>query len=64
MTFRPEHNLSLVALRAAWRVGPDERDLPDWITHAVDSEGTVKVRPMTLDDVLAWVERECEGEVE
>ena len=56
LTFDPSTNVGIVALRHAW---PDRSDLdrPDWIVTAIGDDGAVQVRPLTFDDLVAWVER-------
>jgi len=59
LPFDPSKNLVLVALRLAWP-DRDDRDRPDWLTETVNDDGSIVVRPLTITDVLEWVERGCE----
>lgn len=61
-TYDPSANLTLRALKAAWP-DRDDRDRPDYIADRIDADGTVYVRPVSLTDVLDWVERETRGDV-
>lgn len=69
----PEHNLALVALKAAWNnPGPDDDDKPAYDMAAdVDPDGVVRFRRATLSEVLdrmvarwIWESAELIGEVE
>jgi hypothetical protein len=40
-----------------------EQDRPDYLVHAVGDDGSVQIRPLTWDDIVAWANRECRGEV-
>ena len=63
MTDDLSKNLFLESLRRAYPER-DERDRPDWIAESVDDNGSVRVRPLTFDDIVAWCERETRGMVE
>ena len=58
--FRPDRNLALVALKEGWKYRSDS-DRPGDVP--VLRDGVVYVCPMSLTDVLEWIEREVEGEV-
>ena len=62
MTFDPSKNLGLEALRRAWP-HRDDRDKPDYVVEGVGDDGGVRVRPLTWEDLINWVERACEGDV-
>ena len=63
MTDDLSKNLTLEALRRAYPER-DERDRPDWIAESVDDNGSVRVRPLVWADLISWIERKVEGEVE
>lgn len=60
--FHPEQWEFLEKLRRSYS-NRSTSDEADWITEGIGEDGTVRVRPLTLVDVLDWVERVCEGDV-
>jgi len=56
------NGLYLEALKRAY-MDRDEADRPAYITEGITPDGTIRARPLTMLDILDYVERECRGEV-
>ncbi len=54
--YHPPTNLTCIIWRNAY---PDRSDLDrvDWVVHSIGDDGSVSVRPFTLDDLVPWAER-------